>query len=363
MSTKIIGTGGDYTTITAWEAALPATLTEPEIGTMLGQAFTENVAFAGVTTSAANYIELRPVSGAEHRGLSFFNVGSPGGVARIVSLSAGSATILITSINYIRLLDFEIIGGGSVSFARHGISFGGTFSSPDIRILRLLLWNDGGNTNFLSRGVNQTVVSSSITVGRCIIYNFGGPGIHYVAGTLTFDNNTVVACNRSASASVDQINIAGSAGTFVNNVACSPNGGEDFTNPQPSGNTFTYNASSDASAIGLGCIQLITTADQFNDPTVVDISLTDLRIKAGAIIRDVGTTLSSPFDVGIRGNIVSGPWDIGADEFGEGVDTGGQTGTGSRPWSYQGNWGAARPWCAGITASRPKRGVLGASRP
>lgn len=318
MATSIIGTGGDYTTITAWEAALPATLTEPAIGLLKGEDFSENVTFAGVTTSAANYIELRPQAGAEHRGLSENHNDSPGGIAKVVGLTSGTATILITSVNHVRLLDFEILGGGAASATRHGINLSGSFSGSNIRCLRLLIYNDGGNPSSNSRGIAVQISTANVTVGRCIIYNFGGPGINYTAGTLACNNNTVVGCNRSGVATINQINITATAGSFFNNVACNPNGGKDFTDAPgiPAGNLASHNASSDTTAPGgTNAMWSIVAADNFNDATTGDITLADLRIKQTSPIRNRGTFQTENFAIAVRGNRVRGTWDIGADEY------------------------------------------------
>jgi hypothetical protein len=68
--TKIIGTGGDYTTIAAWLAACPANLvTADQIwqGKLKNQTFNEAVVFSGITTDATRYIELTTDTGASFR--------------------------------------------------------------------------------------------------------------------------------------------------------------------------------------------------------------------------------------------------------------------------------------------------------
>ena len=67
---KTIGTGGDYTTIQAWEDACPANLTAVDKiwqGQLKNQHFTGSgpmVTFSGVTTDATRYIELTTEAGA-----------------------------------------------------------------------------------------------------------------------------------------------------------------------------------------------------------------------------------------------------------------------------------------------------------
>lgn len=65
--TKVIGTGGDYTTIQAWEDALPADLVAGDtlqIGECKNQTFSESVTISGQTTDATRYVHLRCQSGA-----------------------------------------------------------------------------------------------------------------------------------------------------------------------------------------------------------------------------------------------------------------------------------------------------------
>ncbi len=65
--TKVIGTGGDYSTITLWEADLPADLVAGDtlqVGECKNETFTEAVTISGQTTDATRYVHLKCQAGA-----------------------------------------------------------------------------------------------------------------------------------------------------------------------------------------------------------------------------------------------------------------------------------------------------------
>lgn len=321
MATKIIGTGGDYTTITAWEAALPAATSEPEIGILLGEVFAEAVTFSGITTSVANYVELRAGAGFEHHGLSYLNPANEFNARAVVDGgSAASTTITITSVNHLRLIDFEITGaGGSTSAIRHGINVAGSYAADaDVRLVRLLI-NGGSQANAQNDGIRITAASAQGSAVRCIVYRMGGSGIRVLGinGGITykFINDTCHNNNQSASATGRNIRADGANATFINCVAADANGGTDYTPAMPAPTTIENCASGDTSASGPGAVDnIVDTANFINVGPA--LNAVDLRLLPTAPIRELGAVNGTVnANIGIQGNAVQGTWDIGADEF------------------------------------------------
>ncbi len=104
----IKASGGDYTTIQAWEDALVN-----NEGILVGECYGEvyaAVGFGGVAFNATNYPYLRPVAGQEHDGRA--HEVSAKGNARIESTVA-TTVIGISYVDYVRIGWLEIKGPGS----------------------------------------------------------------------------------------------------------------------------------------------------------------------------------------------------------------------------------------------------------
>lgn len=109
--TKVIGTGGDYSTITLWEAALPANLVSGDtvqVGECKNQTFNESVTISGQTTDATHYVHLKCQAGA-----SFSDQAGVRTTALAYSTSngmalAGTTDLLTISTNYTRVTGLQI---------------------------------------------------------------------------------------------------------------------------------------------------------------------------------------------------------------------------------------------------------------
>lgn len=113
--TKVIGTGGDYTTIAAWEAALPSNLVsadELHVGECKNEVFSETVTIAGQTTDATRYVHLTCQSGA-----SFSDNASVRSNALRYNTANGMALAgnipLTVSTNYTRVTGLQLTNGSA----------------------------------------------------------------------------------------------------------------------------------------------------------------------------------------------------------------------------------------------------------
>lgn len=309
MATETIGTGETYTTIQSWEDSLGVSLlSEPEIGECKGENFSESPTFSGPSTSATNYMLLRPVSGYEHDGRA--NAVSGKGNARITV--TGNVTI---QTSYFRMQFMEVLSSGtSAGDARVRINA----SAVGVYLDHNIIHNDGGSTNSGNNGILLSDSGCQAYVYRNIIYGMGASGIdisNCTSGTVVY-NNTVFDCNTGSNASEGGIRCADSDCTLKNNVAV----GNDTADFVISAGTVDYNASSDSSATGTNSVTSVDLG-HFRNATTTYAS-TDLRRGAfnGDVLTDAAlyitaVSLSSTFDIDIEGEETVGDWDLGADNF------------------------------------------------
>ncbi|MAU40988.1 MAG: hypothetical protein CMF31_05130 [Kordiimonas sp.] len=178
MATSTIGDGKDYSTLTAWEAALPATLTEDEIAecyVSVGHVGTD-ISIAGVTTSTSAKIIIRAATGEETTGQE----GS--GPSIYCSQSQSHAAIdLNTGCDHVEIKGVEFVLLGSNSHAlrdwRSSAPAGGLYKIDDCFVYGEGS-NAGGNllyapkgdyevTNCLGFRMNTAGGGSSVTYTNC----------------------------------------------------------------------------------------------------------------------------------------------------------------------------------------------------
>lgn len=117
--TKVIGTGGDYTTIQGWEDALPADLVSGDTlqrGQCKNQTFSENVTISGQTTDSTRYVVLECQTGA-----SFKDNANVRTNALVYNTSNGMALAgnvpLTVGTNYTRLIGLQVRNNSSYGLA------------------------------------------------------------------------------------------------------------------------------------------------------------------------------------------------------------------------------------------------------
>lgn len=336
MANKIIApTGGDYTTLSAWEAALPATAAAVESAECANFALADNVAISGTVTSTAFYIRIFTQLANRHDGRS-----------RAVSGTG------------FRISDST--GGGTI---RHG-------TNSHVRYEGLEIEETGASNAF--QAVNTMVAGSDIRVEKCIIHDtVTGTGctIQVTASNLnlTFRNNVVYGSQRtwdtrgatSALAEnntfwqhADQLGlVSGSELTARNNYCGKASGTSEsyWSGGAPTGNN---NVSSDTTATARFTSSINSVAG-----SAVFTSLTagaeDFRLKPGTnTLVDAGATLGTVTDDLIGTARPQGvSYDIGAFER---ISAGG-----TLTYSYTGTGGISLSGTATRTRGTVKTGTGG----
>lgn len=325
MATNLIGFGETYTTIQGWENGNSASPTEPWIGELKNEEFPENVLFNGVATSSANYIELRPAAGLEHRGISSLKRFADGLDPTPLIVGQSSGHVIQISDQHVRLTDIEVYMNGSVAGAFHGVlvqSTGG-FTGDEIYINRVIVSSAYGNTNSDSRGIfiNAPATGTrSVIVYRCFVYGTGGAGIYMTGndGIIASANTVMACCGGTTGVSIDlaQVLALQAGGNYYNNISLLPQTGKAcFTF---GGLNRDKNASGDFT--GDTGFQSLTASDHLTDTILPSSGNPDLRLLETSTLRDAGDDLGSFYETGIQLNTVDdGGWDIGADEWFEEV--------------------------------------------
>lgn len=310
MPTETIGSGGDRADIATWETNIDVS-TEAAIGECLAEEFAEDVWINGNSPTVAKYIKLTSQVDAEHDGR-----------AHDVSAAGNARIVRSNNQNTVRLFDeytefswMEIKGPGNYGKIGLLVDF---VSAGTMRVHHNVIHNDQASSVAANYGVRFHDADADGHCYRNIVYGFGGRGIHLnnsAAGTEGY-YNTVFACNHFSGAEAGGIDCDSANATLGYNAAFENDPGTENDIITGIGTWFD-NATSDATGDEL---TNLVTADQFQNPTTTWAN-TDLRIKAGADLIDVGTVVATTNNPEInvpitaRGTTITGDWDIGADEL------------------------------------------------
>lgn len=327
VTKAIKASGGDYTTIVAWEAAIPSNLVTADqrwIGELYDEVYDEyDVEIgSGITTDATRNIILRANSSAIHDGTA-------GSGARIVTTATTQSNQggLEPDANYTVIenieLDFSASTGGATNQAIGIQVLGG---HTDIILRRnivhdmtkhlsnrgILIVGTSGANMYIVNNLVYDIQRTSTGGGRCILAQ------NSVAGTTYVYNNTSYNCQqRGITASSFT---SGSANIVVSNNI-SANGGTDFLYDQTAGSITTdRNLSTDATADDDGSGTHLISQTLANIFVSTTDGSEDLHLKAGSPAIDQGSDLSTTKEVNIdidqydrdAGGVT---WDIGADEL------------------------------------------------
>jgi hypothetical protein len=316
MATKSIGTGGDYTTIQAWEDSLLETLTEAEVGQLKNQSFTAGVTFSGITTSATNTITLECETGAsfrDHANKATNPLYPNSSYGAIITLTGSYATApVVFGVNYLKLKNLQILctGVGTFCVVRSGAPTNTTIDS-------CLIAGRPAGTDYVVRCYD------SLTITNTLVANIGsgGNGLHFAGGASGVCSNVTVA--RTTNSSTSGTGILGNYSPLplIKNTAIF-----GFTNADSSWNASSdYNGTSDSTlATGSNNQTSLTYANQFEN-TGATAANSDFRLKAGANLIDTGTSSGMP-SVDVVNQTRSGSYDIGAWEV--------QSAATGNPWNY-----------------------------
>lgn len=291
---KTIGTGGDYSDIATWEAAIPANLvTSDEIwqGKLKAEEFAENVLITGHTTDATRYIELTTDTDASVADDDTNDLNYSTSHARITSTSTYFSTgILKTDDNYTRINKIQVLNSGKFST---NTRVAGTNSTIERCIFRSTHSNNyqGLYVQGADSVAYRNLCIAEATGTKEMLYIAPGSGIAY--------NNTVV--NTTAGTQVGgQTDY--SRPLYKNNAIfsfksgnCADARGSGDWDPEAD---FCATDSSDFSDVtdSSGHLLSLTTSDQFENVS------SNFKMKSGADLEAGGTDLTGTVPNDFFGN-------------------------------------------------------------
>lgn len=317
MPAEIIKTikssGGDYTSLSAWEAARNADLTVSDtIETAECYNFTDTtgVIIQGWTTDPTRYIKIYTPTAERHTGTA----GT--GYRLIVS---GARALQIRE-GHVRTEGLEIRASGDFS-GIHVDNPDALPASPYILVKDCLVYNCG-STAGLYHGIylgRCGAASYPMNIINTVIYGCKGDGIRADSGNAaaivdilncTVNNNAGYGIRKNSNSTTVQ----------VKNCYAGANTTADYSSSSGTWTAFTTNASSDTTGTsGLQSIAHSTSSGAYF--TNVTAGSENYHIGASSALKDVGTDLSATFTTDIDGATRSGTWDIGADEITAGGST------------------------------------------
>ncbi|MEK6532237.1 MAG: right-handed parallel beta-helix repeat-containing protein [Deltaproteobacteria bacterium] len=316
MPTEVIKTikssGGDYTSLSAWEAARNGDLVTAdtiEVAECYNFQDTTAVLISGWVTDPTRYIKIYTPTAERHTGVA-------GTGYRLVVASAQPLRVRESHVRIIGLETKAVTAGYSGLVCDNDTAME---ASPYILIDSLLTHDNGAYGVYLGRcgstGYPLYLINS-------IIYKCGNYGILLTSGyapaiaeiyNCTVCNNTTYGIRKDSSSVV----------VGVKNCYAGANT-TDYSSVSGTWTTFTTNASSDTTGTsGLQSIAHSTSSGAYF--TNVTAGSENYHIGSSSALKDVGTDLSATFTTDIDGATRSGTWDIGADE----ITAGGATYDGS----------------------------------
>lgn len=315
ITTSIQDEGGDYSSITAWEADLDNagvySASDDAVGSIDDNfLFAENPVINGGGTIGLATIKLTVGSGVRHDG-------TEGSGARL----EGDIGVSVTDVTIEWL---EIFSAGSSYYcirAAHASVSNRTL--VDKCILHGIDYS-GSQSQIYALGDN----SGAIEARNCIIYDIvhNGTGTRHVSGIygasasrqIHIYNCTIhdIVCN-TTSGNAYGFSFTDSTAHIVKNcVVTDPSGSTSGTKQcyslsAPSNAVMEYNLASDTSASGTGSLDSKTSANQFVN---TGAGTEDLHLKTGADAINAGTDLSGTFTDDIDADTRGAVWDMGADD-------------------------------------------------
>lgn len=266
--------GGDYTLMSAWEAALPATLTAVESLECYDFLCADDVAFVGVTTSASFYLRIYGASGQRHDGRSR----EVSGTGFNIQPSNTEAPIRV-GVNHIRFDGLDV--DAKATFA---VIFSSIGAGSDVRFENCILRSTITGTGYL---ITTSAVNLNFTLRNCIAY----------ASNRTIDTraiNSALIENCTLWRHAAQLGVLGDTELVVKNTYSGHTGAasEDFWTggAAPSGNNNASSDTSQATDYTAG-VSSVAGSSVF---TSVTVGAEDFRLLAGTnALVEAGATLGS----------------------------------------------------------------------
>ena len=276
---KTIGTGGDYSTIQAWEDACTANLVSADEiwqGQLKNQAFTAGVTIAGITTDATRYIELRCEAGASFSDNASVQTNalrwnSSNGASISVNNNYNPAVNISTNVAT-RISGIQIRNQGLAEAIRASLN-GSTYPA---RVDQCILETAGGTAGAVWAVGNGFVVSNSLEITRAATPT----RITKLNQGATAVGNTYIALSGAASYLTNNWY---AAGVFIN---CAAMNVSDIS-PGSVTATTCYTSMSSPPSGWTNTAYSISSGAMFQNITS---GTEDFRIKSGSSLIDVGTT-------------------------------------------------------------------------
>jgi hypothetical protein len=297
----IKASGGDYTSLAAWEAANQADITGlgPEEAECYDLDDTTSCAIAGWTTTASDYVRVYAVSASRNNGVA--NESSGTGYRR---------TLLTVQEDFVRVEGIEIYPASSSSSAfliNTSLS-----ASCDVQLTDcLLIWDSGTTTASYLVNVSQSNVvftmtnciltgpyrgidsrnAATVVIDHCVIYGEGSTNESNY-GTVV-DSEATVTNTFSGGHATEDFWTGGAAPSGSHNASEDASAATDFTNTQTS----------------------LTMSDQFTSPgsdgASMDFTLLGTGVLdgngTGSLANDIaGSAYPSPSDIGCHAYAVAG---------------------------------------------------------
>lgn len=303
VTKTIKSSGGDYTSLSAWEAGQQGDLVaadEIRQAECYSLSDTTQVDIDGWTTDATRYIRIFTHATGRHAGV--FDTGK-------YNLSVTDANTILLREDFVRFdgLQFHISGATSGRAFFQLISRG---ASSTLHISNCI-FKGSANTVSIRPYTLTTGSEGTWYIWNSIFYDFGSNGSSYFVcgGGTWYLYNCLGAWHSSADFGFR--NDGATAVTMKNCYSAGSAGGAYFGTI-----TQTTCASSDTTATGTGLDSIALSAVNFTNVTA---GSQDFHLTSGSALKDVGTDLSGdatlPFSDDIDGQTRTGTWDVGPDEF------------------------------------------------
>jgi hypothetical protein len=296
----IKSSGGDYSSLSAWEAAVAADLTGsgPEEAECYDFDDTTGVVISGWTTTASDYIRVYAVSGARHNGVGRDN----SGVGYRITGSGSTAALNIQE-DFVRIEGIELEAGTT----SESIKTNNQASGSDVRLNDLILIDKAASASN-SYNVNATNTNLNISITNCIIAGKRRAAEIRGATSGTMDHCVMFTDAAGLGLVADASNTVTNTAAFGYTSACFWLGGSTVNG--------SNNASSDSTAdddYSASIIDLVT-GDEFTNATILsstlDFTLLDSSLNGngtGSLTNDIAeVAYPSPSDIGCHAYVVAG---------------------------------------------------------
>lgn len=311
VTKTIKSSGGDYTSLSAWEAGQQGDLTgvRDEIARAVCYAIDDTTEFGvdGWTTSATQYITMECDATARHAGV--WNGAK-------YNLIGSSANVLSINEEYVRIDGLQI-GNAAVGGTQSPIVSVNTRASGanELRISNCLI-KAAGSATYPEPGIRIEGANSIVNIFNCIVYGLGNVDNYYASGML-FAGDNITAKVYSSTCIGGKFGLLNWFGTGITvaakNVYCGGTATSDFSGTI----TETNCASEDTSAGGTNHTHANVDTDTFVNVTAgsedFHLAADGLSPLQGAGVDTSGESAPLNFTTDIDGDTISN-WSIGADD-------------------------------------------------